>query len=120
MGYLNREYRDRGVKKWQGFFLSEHTVAQVAAQKRNNKINPKKEKQSTEEIDAILSEAMLKSKPIAIQLEAVDENNKYYDDIVGHIVGHDELGFYIAEVKVNYDEIRNVTLLSSKKWSEIP
>ncbi len=28
MKYLNDEYQDRGMKKWAGFFLSEHTAEQ--------------------------------------------------------------------------------------------
>lgn len=34
MKYLNDEYQDRGMKKWAGFFLSEHTAEQEKNSKR--------------------------------------------------------------------------------------
>ncbi|OJG30521.1 hypothetical protein RV00_GL001976 [Enterococcus devriesei] len=35
------------------------------------------------------------------------------------IRGYDELGIYIGDQKVHYDEIRNVEVYNWKKWSEL-
>ncbi len=42
MKYLNDEYQDRGMKKWAGFFLSEHTAEQEKIQKGLAHINSPK------------------------------------------------------------------------------
>lgn len=39
MTYLNDQYHDRGMKKWAGFFLSEHTAEQEKIQKGFANIN---------------------------------------------------------------------------------
>ena len=49
-------------------------------------------------------------------MEARDLNGNYYPDIIGKIKGFDELGIYIEETKIGYDEIRNVCLYSHIKW----
>ena len=44
---------------------------------------------------------------------------KYLDDVVGMIKGYDELGIYIDDQKVDYDEIRHVELYDWHKRSEL-
>lgn len=61
----------------------------------------------------------LKRRPVAIQLEQLDMEGKYLDDVVGMIKGYDELGIYIDDQKVDYDEIRHVELYDWHKWSEL-
>ncbi|MDT1996550.1 hypothetical protein MX633_07645 [Carnobacterium divergens] len=80
---------------------------------------PKKEQMSFEEISEVLNAAVVYNKSIAIQLESVDENNNYFDDIVGKLQGYDELGFWVSGTKVNFDEIRNVEFYDEIKWSSL-
>lgn len=93
MKYLNDEFRDRGIKKWTGFYLSEHTAARKAEEKIKQKSNPQK--------------------------EAVDSEGKYYDDVIGQLSGFDELGIYVGGEKIDCDEIRNVEMINVSKWSDI-
>lgn len=118
MTYLNDQYHDRGMKKWAGFFLSEHTAEQEKIQKGFANINAPKPQMSEQEIGEVLQLAIVKNKPVAIQIEAVDSNGDYYDDIIGHLKGSDSLGFYVGNGKVHYDEIRNVELVDHLKWSQ--
>lgn len=118
MTYLNDQYRDRDMKKWAGFFLSEHTAEQDKIQKRLHYVNLPKPQMSEREISEILQLASVKNMTVAIQIEAVDSNGNYYDDIIGHLKGSDSLGFYVGNGKVHYDEIRNVELVDHLKWSQ--
>ena len=111
-------YQDRKKLKWDGFFLSEHT-ATVAREKkqRDNVISPK-EKLTEEEIGSVLSEALVKSKQVAVQLDKVVDDS-YLPDIVGAVSGYDELGIYVGSKRVKFDEIRNVEFVTIRKWSAL-
>lgn len=113
-------YKDRGMLKWMtGFFLSDHTAAMKADVAERSRVNKQKRQMYGEEIEAVLNEARIKNKPVAIQLEALNQERAYYDDIIGMIKGFDELGIYIDNQKVHYDEIRNVEFHELKKWSSL-
>ncbi|MRI81344.1 hypothetical protein [Fundicoccus ignavus] len=48
---------------------------------------------------------------ISIQLEAVDRDGYYQPDIMGYIYAWDNLGIYINQEKVHFDEIRHVEFI---------
>ena len=112
-------YEDRNMLKWIGFYLSDQTAAINKDVTERSKVNNQKPLMQSEEIENVLNEARLKSKPVSVQLEALNENTQYYDDVIGMIRGYDELGIYIGDQKVHYDEIRNVEVYNWKKWSEL-
>ncbi|EOH79658.1 hypothetical protein [Enterococcus malodoratus] len=112
-------YEDRNMLKWIGFYLSDQTAAINKDVTERSKVNNQKPLMQSEEIEKVLNEARLKSKPVSVQLEALNENAQYYDDVIGMIRGYDELGIYIGDQKVYYDEIRNVEVYNWKKWSEL-
>src|SRR5699024_4601448 len=72
MTYLNDQYHDRGMKKWAGFFLSEHTAEQEKIQKGLAHTNYPKPQMSEQEIGKVLQIARIKNKSVAIQIEAID------------------------------------------------
>ena len=114
-----KEYIDRGMVKWHGMYLSEHTEARYNQQ--TAKLNRPKQKtaMTTQEIQTILVEAYKNSCIVAIQKEERNLDGDYLPDIVGNILGFDELGLFIDQQKVDFDEIRHVELLSNAKWFEI-
>ncbi|MBO0445535.1 hypothetical protein JZO78_04195 [Enterococcus ureilyticus] len=114
-----RNYEDRGMKKWQGFILAEHTASVHKEQKRANKIVPQKRKMTEGEIGQICEFAFNNYRQVSVQLEIKDTEGKYFDDTVGFIDGYDELGYMIGDTKVHYDEIRNVELFDHRKWTSI-
>lgn len=112
-------YKDRGMIKYQGFYLSDHTALLKKLYKNEAKSNQKKLQMSLEDIDRILFSARQLNEPVAIQLEQLDLEGRYSDDVIGFIMGHDNLGVYVGDEKVNYDEIRNVEFATVKKWNEL-
>lgn len=113
------DYQDRGMGKWGGFYLSEHTAEISKDDKQRKKINVKKERMTAEEIDEVLYAARLSTSMISIQKEIVDQDNNYLDDVTGFISGYDERGLYLGTEKVDYDEIRNVSIVPVRKWSQL-
>lgn len=112
-------YEDRGMLKWIGFYLSDQTAAINKDVKERSRVNPQKEQLDGEEINRILNEARIKSKPVAIQLNSVNPDAQYSDDVTGMVRGYDSLGIYIDNTRVLYDEIRNVEFFDWHKWSEL-
>lgn len=112
-------YDDRGMLKWIGFYLSDQTAAINKDVKERSIVNPKKEQLDGEEINRILNEARIKSKPVAIQLNSVNADAQYSDDVTGMIRGYDSLGIYVDSKRVLYDEIRNVEFYDWHKWSDL-
>lgn len=119
MSNYGKEYVDRGMVKWQGMFLSEQTERiREMEYARNNPIKPKTE-MTTEEIDNVLKEAQLHNRPVSIQTQDRDLNGNYYPDVVGGILGYDEIGIYVGNQKVGFDEIRHVEIYESLKWFDV-
>lgn len=112
-------YEDRGMLKWIGFYLSDQTAAINKDVKERSKMNKQKEQLDGEEIERILNEARIKNRPVAIQLNNLNSDAHYADDVTGMIRGYDSLGIYIDSKRVLYDEIRNVEFFDWHKWSEL-
>jgi hypothetical protein len=70
--------------------------------------NVQKSRMRTTEIYYMLHEAIQTHREVAIQIESVDGNGFYQEDVIGSIKKSDSLGVYIKNQKVHYDEIRNI------------
>lgn len=112
------KYHDRGMKKWAGFYLSEQTAMINQTKKIAGKVNKQKALMSEVEISEVIEKAVQKSALIIIQLDMVDFEGKYYDDIVGFVQGYDENELYVGDQTVFMDEIRNVEIEDFKKWTQ--
>ena len=113
-------YQDRGMMKWIGFYLSDHTAVLDKESKERNHINIEKEQMTLEEIGEVLQQAYLKNKRIAIQLEALNDEGNYLDDLVGKIFGQREEQIYLDEedrgmLHLTIEQIHHVEILGSKK-----
>ncbi|MGG5325825.1 hypothetical protein [Enterococcus sp. DIV2381] len=113
------DYNDRGRLKWAGFYLSDHTEKIDADVEQRANQNLAKEQMTTEEITEVLNAAVLKRKTVCIQKEERDAEGYYPEDIIGEIRGHDELGIFVGDHKVHYDEVRHVEIQDSDKWSQL-
>ncbi|GCF94853.1 hypothetical protein NRIC_27440 [Enterococcus florum] len=115
-----REYKDRGMMKWIGFYLSDHTALLAKDNQERYKHNPQKEQQDLETISDYLSQSYLNDLRVAIQLEVLDSEHRYLDDLIGKVIGQKETRIYLqtedAEIlHIELDQIRNVTFLAANK-----
>ncbi|MBA5729308.1 hypothetical protein HW423_05875 [Aerococcaceae bacterium INB8] len=111
-------YQDRGMVKWAGFYLSEHTDTLNDQMTREKNCPQQKMQMDIDEIGTILSETQRRNKEITIQIEERDSNGYYKPDTVGVIKGFDELGIFVGNTKIGYDEIRHVAFSNDLKWSD--
>ena len=113
-----KNYIDRGIVKWTGMYLAEHTAQLEAFQKKEHTLVTQKKQMSSLEIDEIVACAVLKNVAVCIQKEARDLNGHYYPDVIGKIRGYDNRGLFINDEKVDFDEIRHISIQPSIKWFE--
>ena len=69
---LNDYYEDRGIVKYNGFYLSEHTADINKASTERNKVIAGRDQMSMELIFEIVDFAIYKNKRISIQLNIKD------------------------------------------------
>ncbi|HCO72080.1 hypothetical protein IGI82_002448 [Enterococcus sp. AZ067] len=113
-----KPYVDRKKLKWVGFFLSEHTADIARIEKELKYTCPAKPEMTEKEINEFLQIAFTKSKKLAIQLNyTVDD--MFQPDVVGILKGYDDIGIYLDDTLVHYDEIHNVAFYVEQKWFEV-
>lgn len=103
-------YQDRGMKKWAGFFLSDHT-ATINKETRQKSV-PDRAEMSREECGKALGAAFGNQRLVAVQLKEVDENGDRPEEIVGFVQGYAEDKVAIGEQVIALDDLRCVLLLS--------
>lgn len=94
--FFDHDYRDRGVIKWQGFYLSDHTAALKKQAKAEAKKYPAKPHQSQEEISQLLGRAYANGQTVSIQLNDRDLNGNFLPDLVGKVIGYEDEMVYLA------------------------
>lgn len=118
MNYLNHEYQDRGMKKWAGFYLSEHSAIQETEELDRNQQIHQKPQMSEEEINQVLLDATTYQKLVRIQVAEII-NGQYLPDIVGFYRGSAEEGFYIDDSLLRIEEIHHISVEEPIKWSNV-
>lgn len=105
-----KNYQDRGMKKWAGFFLSDHTLKINKDRAKRAVVYPKKETMSEEESSRLLFKAFSDHYFVRVQLKQVDDNGNYQADICGFVEGYEDTQIIISGQKVALHEINNVVL----------
>ena len=91
-----RNYQDRGMKKWAGFFLSDHTAKINQSNRQRKTFYPKKPEMSDIEISKVLLTAFANHRKVKIQLKNLDQNGNLSTDIEGMVEGYYEQDTIIA------------------------
>lgn len=115
-----QNYQDRGMIKWIGFYLSDHTALLNKDNQQRYKENPQKPQLPLEEISSLLQQSYTMNKRIALQLEELDNERNYYDDLVGRVIGQKEQMIYLATdeqaiIHLEIERIRHAKLLGANK-----
>ena len=103
-----KNYHDRGMKKWAGFFLSDHTL-KINKKKAQQKIVylPKK-RMSEEEISEVLLKAFSNHYKVNIQLKERDCNGNLKKDISGFVEGYYENKLIVSGKNIDINDINNI------------
>lgn len=114
---LNHHYHDRGIKKYMGFFLSDHTSRLHEETAKDYRVVDGRGSMSYEEINDVLNVAILKNKSVSIQINTRDnETRNFNDDIIGKLKGYTNEELFLDDIAIPMTLIRNVKLVDDTKW----
>ncbi|GKS81739.1 hypothetical protein LPAF129_14250 [Ligilactobacillus pabuli] len=121
--FFDYEYQDRGMLKWQGFFLSDHTSALKQVGRQTPPV--RQPQQADDEISRLLMQAWQTKKPVTLQLEEVDDNLVPVE-VSGIVAGYRENEVVLQHLTdqqtamVLLESIRNVRAKETQSANEAP
>ncbi|MFT8412539.1 MAG: hypothetical protein ABF743_12440 [Schleiferilactobacillus perolens] len=112
-------YPDRGMVKWLGYFLSDHTQY-MENEKTEEQTVAEEDQQSPNLIANLLDSAWQQHQTISLQLNEL-RNGRHAPDLVGVIVGYDAGFVYCQENNdqlrvIPVQTIRHIQSLKAEKW----
>lgn len=105
-----KNYQDRGMKKWTGFFLSDHTLKINRDRAKRAVVYHKKSEMSEALISQMLFKAFSDHYYVKVQLKELDNEGKLKADVCGFVEGYQEKNIIISGKKVAIDNINHVEL----------
>ncbi|SJZ84679.1 hypothetical protein [Fructilactobacillus lindneri] len=89
--FFKHDYHDRGLKKWQGYFLSDHTqrINVIRKRRHENKTRQLHEQMNATAISEVVSRAMTKQQQVCVQICEYRDGELKINDLVGKITGLD-------------------------------
>lgn len=113
-------YNDRGMMKWMGWLLSDHSAYMDSQRRDNQRHNYVAEQMDLTVINQVLQQSWTTSQAVEIQLNILD-NSQFVPMITGIVGGFDEGRIYLEQsdgqiVVLEVEQIRNVTMSSKQKW----
>ena len=103
-----KNYQDRGMKKWQGFMLSDHIAAMNRDKEEQAKVYTEKDKMSEEDISQVLLQAFANNKVVVVQLKEKTLDKKIQPDIVGLVKGYNGDKIVIGDTEVELTNINHI------------
>ena len=105
-----KNYQDRGMKKWQGFMLSDHIAALNKDEENNAKEYSEKYSMSEVEISQVLLQAFANNKMVSVQLKEKTLDKKIQPDIEGLVKGYNGNKIIINDIDVELSNINNIQI----------
>lgn len=99
---------DRGMVKWQGFYLADYTQAIERVTMREQHQDQLATQQSLSEMSAIMWEAMHLHQRVSIQQAAVNSDQVSLPSITGYVHGYDDEGIFVDHTHIAYTDLWHV------------
>ena len=106
-----KNYHDRCMKKWGGFFLSDHRVAMNKDDKDRGRLYAKKSEMTQEEISEILLKSYSEHYQVSLQLKDLDAEGHYKADVVGFVKGWAGQELIIDDQLIEMDNINHAMIV---------
>lgn len=103
-----RNYQDRGMKKWAGFFLSDHSLKINKDNQKRRTVYCKKSPMTQNEIRKSLMKSFAEHRQIAVQIKEITEDNQVKPNIIGFVDGYQEDAAIISNHFVNINDINHI------------
>ncbi|MBM7617923.1 hypothetical protein JOC36_001516 [Weissella uvarum] len=111
--FFEHDYHDRGMVKWQGFYLSDHVEdVEKYTNKRARAMEQQELKEmTTEEITQVLFDAYRNHQQVAYQLNRKDIKGMYSPVLKGKVNGYIDDEAFIGAQTVTIADINYVELI---------
>lgn len=109
-----RNYHDRGMVKWAGFYLSDHVLKMHKKSKADAYVEIKKAEMSPEEVSKVLLKAFGESRIVSVQMRILNKEGELFRSFQGHVLGVDEDNVMIADHIVEIEEINYIEIIDKK------
>lgn len=114
------EFEDRGMIRWFGFYLSDHSAALNRQKKLIEKtLNQKHHDQMNfGDVATIISQAVIYQKEVFVEtnsVEVIEDDLIDSEPIIGFIEGCTDLGLVICKKEIKYNEINYIQINPNKK-----
>lgn len=106
-----KTYQDRGMKKWTGFYLSDHTAKINQENKKRNTVYVKKKPMEQADIRGMLLKSFSKHRKVSVQLKELSVDNDLQADIVGFVEGYQEDTAIISRNLVLIEDINHIEFI---------
>lgn len=103
-----KDYHDRGMMKWAGFYLSDHTQQLEKNTAQAQHTITKQPQLPLTEIKQRLVQAFNRHQPIIIQLNTLQDDTTKIPELTGHITAFTADGIKLDQQTLLYDEIGHV------------
>ncbi|MDG2979035.1 hypothetical protein KNP65_03665 [Latilactobacillus curvatus] len=110
--FLN-QYQDRGMMKWQGFYLSDHTASLTKVDREDEiKLNRQhSEQMDLTEIEKCLNQALEKNQVVRVERSLQDQNGYVAPFIEGKIEGYYQDKLMIGGEFIAINEIYAIKII---------
>ena len=105
-----KNYQDRGMKKWQGFMLSDHIATLNRDKEEKTKVYFEKDNMPEAEVSQVLLQAYANNKVVSVQLKEKTLDKKIQPDIVGLVKGYDGDKIVIGDNEIELGDINNIQI----------
>ncbi|KRO15918.1 hypothetical protein [Lacticaseibacillus saniviri] len=106
--FFKNDYQDRGMVKWQGYFLSDHTSALKTEAKEDEQMWHQQipDPMMPTRIKELLEQAQTKSQTVIIYTNVTDLNQRFQIPIIGRIQGWENQMLYLGDA--NFVAIKDI------------
>ena len=105
-----KNYQDRGMKKWQGFMLSDHIATLNRDKEEKARVYSEKDTISEAEVSQVLLQAFANNKIVSIQLKEKTLDKKIQPDIIGLVKGYKGDKIVIGDAEVELSNINHIEI----------
>ncbi len=105
-----KNYQDRGMKKWQGFMLSDHIATLNRDKEEKAKVYSEKDTMSETEVSQVLLQAFANNKVVSVQLKEKTLDKQIQPDIVGLVKGYEGDKIVIGDTEVELSNINHIEI----------
>lgn len=110
--FFDHDYHDRGMIKWQGYMLSDHTSALKKESKQRATVIEPKPLMTAEEIGEVLEQSYANNKRVSLQLYSTSSDRTLEPDKTGKVLGvQDNNVFVDGNDWIAIDTIRHAELI---------